>query len=151
MKLLDYISREHIAYGFSASSKDGFFQAAIDRICVDNPGFSPDSLHELFLRREQTMSTGIGLGLAIPHIVSEDCQRQVIYVFRLQDPLDFDSLDKKPVHLVFMLIASAQQPPGLHLQTLAHLGLLLKRSGCLEGLLAAATAEELYGVLQRYD
>lgn len=151
MKLLDYIPREHVVFDFSTPSKERFFDAAINRICDDCPGFSPDILHKLFLMREQTLSTGIGQGLAIPHIVLDGCPRQLVYVFRLQSPLEFDSLDKQPVRLVFMLIASAQQPPGLHLQTLAHIGLLLKRTGCLDKLLAATNANELYEVLQRYD
>ena len=84
----------------------------------------PQLYHE-FCKRENTMSTGIGSGVAIPHVISSTIKRMKIAVYRSRNGIMFDSLDGRPVFLVFAVAAPITRR-GHYLQTLASLSMILK-------------------------
>ncbi len=151
MKLLQVLSRDSIYFGSTPEGKDAFFDYAVDIITGRNPEYDRSAIKNLFMMREQTLSTGIGDRIAIPHIMYEKCSRQELYIFKLKNPLEFDALDKQPVEIVFMLIGSSKDAPALHMQILAKMGLMLRKPGVIDALRAASTPDDLYGVLQQYD
>jgi len=108
-------------------------------------------MKELFSQREETLSTAIGGGVAIPHIIYDRATAQQLYIFRLRKPLDFNALDNRPVEIVFALVAASVQPAIVHLQTLAKIGLMLKKESFLHDLLLSADADEIFEVVKKYD
>ena len=103
-------------------------------------------LFDRLLERERLGSTGIGGGIAIPHgRMGTLTQPRGLFV-QLAQPIDFDSIDERPVDLVFMLMA----PEGAgadHLKALARVSRLLRDRGLLEKLRATESAEALYALL----
>ena len=75
--------------------------------------------------RERLGSTGIGEGVAIPHGKLKDLKRLLISFGRSRSGVDFDSMDGKPAHLFFLLVAP-EESVGVHLKTLARISKLLK-------------------------
>lgn len=109
-----------------------------------------DKLLQALLKREQLGSTGIGDNMAIPHAKSDDIEQIVTVFARSQKGIDFDSLDRKPVHFVFMLLAPSAST-GLHLKALAKIARLFKNSSLRENILKAESASEIYTVIREED
>ncbi|MDB4837477.1 PTS sugar transporter subunit IIA [Marinomonas sp.] len=111
-----------------------------NRLHCDN-----EEIYDALLAREKLGSTGIGSGIAIPHCRLESANHAAILVLSLQKPVDFDSIDKIAVDLIFALIV----PPSEcneHLATLAQIAELAQSTTSLEQLRAAETDEELFRV-----
>jgi PTS system nitrogen regulatory IIA component len=96
--------------------------------------------------RENLGSTGYGEGVAFPHARIEGLDKVCGLFARLDEPVDFDALDGKPVDLVFMLI-SPENSGADHLTALAALSRILKTEGSCEKLRKARSVEELYAIL----
>ena len=103
-------------------------------------------LFDRLLERERLGSTGIGGGIAIPHGRLPALDKPVGLFARLVHPVDFDSIDERPVDVVFLLVA----PEGAgadHLKALARVSRLLRDRGLVEKLRATESADALYALL----
>jgi PTS system nitrogen regulatory IIA component len=103
-------------------------------------------LFDRLLERERLGSTGIGGGIAIPHGRMPGLAKPVGLFARLGHPVDFDSIDERPVDSVFLLLA----PEGAgadHLKALARVSRLLRDRGLVEKLRATESADALYALL----
>jgi mannitol/fructose-specific phosphotransferase system IIA component (Ntr-type) len=102
------------------------------------------------LDRERQMTTGIGQGIAVPHLVSPLSGALKIAIGRSSAGLDFGSFDREPVRLVVMLLAQESER-DLYLKVLSAIARLFQEPGVLARALAAAGAEELLAVLKKYE
>ncbi|MDH3801907.1 MAG: PTS sugar transporter subunit IIA, partial [Deltaproteobacteria bacterium] len=109
-----------------------------------------EALVEVLLERERLGSTGIGDGIAIPHGKVQDLDELVLSFGRSSQGIEFDSMDGRPTHLFFLLIAP-ENSAGIHLRALAKISRLLKSSHFRQRLLEAGTEEELFQVIQEED
>jgi nitrogen PTS system EIIA component len=103
-------------------------------------------LFDRLLERERLGSTGIGSGIAIPHARMAGIERPRGLFARLGHPVDFDSIDERPVDIVFLLVA----PEGAgadHLKALARVSRLLRDRSLVEKLRNTETADALYALL----
>ena len=92
-----------------------------------------DSLAESIRKRESSMSTGIGFGIGIPHAATTLLSEVVAMVGRSRQGIQFDALDGKPVHLVFLFLVPTGQFQK-HVHVLANVAKLLHRPDFREGL-----------------
>ncbi len=111
------------------------------------PGDS-ESVLEAIRQREQTMSTGIGLGIAIPHASSDKVQEVVAGFGRSKRGIEFDSLDGQPVSFIVLFVVPKDQFQT-HLRTLAAIAKFLNDRTVRDELSAANTASDILGVFQR--
>ncbi len=109
-----------------------------NRLHCDN-----EAVYDALLGREKLGSTGIGNGIAIPHCRLESANSTAIIVMSLESPIDFDSIDKQAVDLIFALIVPPHECDQ-HLSTLAQIAELAQSPQTLEKLRSAQTNEELY-------
>ena len=103
-------------------------------------------LFDRLLERERLGSTGIGGGIAIPHGRMPSLTKPIGVFARLAHPVDFDSIDERPVDTVFLLLA----PEGAgadHLKALARVSRLLRDRGLVDKLRATESADALYALL----
>jgi nitrogen PTS system EIIA component len=103
-------------------------------------------LFDRLLEREKLGSTGVGGGIAIPHGRMASLDKPVGLFARLANPVDFDSIDERPVDIVFLLMA----PEGAgadHLKALARVSRLLRDRSLVEKLRATDNADALYALL----
>jgi PTS system nitrogen regulatory IIA component len=103
-------------------------------------------LFDRLLERERLGSTGIGGGIAIPHGRMAGIGAPLGLFARLAQPIDFDSIDERPVDIVFLLVA----PEGAgadHLKALARVSRLLRDRALVEKLRATDSADALYALL----
>ena len=97
------------------------------------------------IRREKQASTGIGKGVAVPHVHEDSIQRQVLAIGISREGIEFDAIDGQPVHII-ALFASPRRHQKQHMQLLATLSRLLQQEEVRERLIAAADAQEVLAV-----
>jgi mannitol/fructose-specific phosphotransferase system IIA component (Ntr-type) len=112
----------------------------IDRACRD-------TILAALKQREETMSTGIGFGIAIPHASSESVDEVVAAFGRSSHGLEFDALDNAPVKFVVLFIVPKNQFQT-HLRTLASIAKFLNDRSVRESLAAAETREQILAVFE---
>ncbi|MBA7478478.1 PTS system fructose-specific EIIABC component [subsurface metagenome] len=105
---------------------------------------------EAVLAREQTRSTGIGSGIAIPHGKCKAVKELVMAIGLADEPIDFASVDGKPVTTIFLLVSPADQT-GPHIQALARISRLMLDEHFKEGLEKATSSDEVYELLNNKE
>lgn len=109
-----------------------------------------DAVLDSVLMREQTRSTGIGSGIAIPHGKSKGVDELVMSIGLAKDPIEFESIDGKPVSII-VLLASPTGQTGPHIQALARISRLMLDEDFRSKLEASSTAEEAYDLISQKE
>ncbi len=107
-----------------------------------------DSVLTALRDREETMSTGIGFGIAIPHASSEHVTQVVAAFGRSSAGIEFEALDNAPVKFVVLFVVPKDQFQT-HLRTLAAIAKFLNDRSIRERLAAAASAEEILAIFEK--
>lgn len=150
MKLFDLISKETIAEDLRESTKEGVIAEMARLIAVHSEGIDGPELAKILMEREALGSTGIGEGVAIPHGKYPGIKFLTGALGRSINGVDFQSMDGKPAHLFFLLVAP-ENSAGLHLKALARISRFLKTEKLRNKLLGAASKDEMVQVLTEED
>lgn len=150
MKIQDIVSPEAIVDNLRADTKEGVLRELSEVIAKFVPKLSTDSLAGILMERESLGSTGIGDGVAIPHGKVAGIERLVAAFGRSRNGVQFHSLDGKPAHLFFLIMAP-ENSAGMHLKALARISRLLKDERFRRSLLEAADVDELRKLLNEED
>jgi PTS system nitrogen regulatory IIA component len=150
MKISDFLNPELILPELAARTKEEVLQELADRIARNFPEVPAEQLLRILKERERLGSTGIGDGFAIPHGKSKSIDRMIISFGRSRAGIPFDSLDGKPAHYFFVLIAP-ENSAGDHLKALAKISRFLKNSLFKESLAKAEGQAELQKLCQDQD
>ena len=149
MKIMDIIDIDLINAELKARSKREVLRELADMI-AKKEGLDIKTLIPVLDEREKLGSTGIGDGIAIPHGKLRGLKRLVASFGRSDKGVDFESIDGKPAHLFFLLMAP-ENTAGMHLKALARISRLLKDTKLRERLMESKTTQEVYKVLQEED
>ena len=103
-------------------------------------------IQNALLEREKTMSTGIGLGVAIPHCSTEYVRSAVAGFAILRNGVDFQGVDEQPVHLVVLLILPRNKFDR-HVKTLATVARLCNDAVFRDAVRKAKNSEEAYEII----
>jgi PTS system nitrogen regulatory IIA component len=127
---------------FSARNKQDALAYMI-RKAVKHPSVhDPQALEDGILSRERVISTGIGLGVAIPHAKLPSVRDFFVCVGVLAQGVDWDSTDEEPVRIILLIVGpDNQQNP--YLQILAKLSSIIKLPANRETILAATTGDQI--------
>jgi nitrogen PTS system EIIA component len=147
MNLLDILNPSCIKFPLESNDKKGVIDELVDVLHEHDMVSKPEALKEAVWTREQTRTTGIGRGLAIPHSKSDSVSRLVIAIGKPAEPIDFASIDNKPVRLV-VLLASPPEKTSDHIQALAQISRLMTMDEFRDKAYASESAQELYELLQ---
>jgi PTS system nitrogen regulatory IIA component len=143
MQITDMFKKEYIIEELKAKSKRAVLGELSEIFTRYHPGIQNEAMIEVLLDREKLGSTGIGDGIAIPHGKLKGLDSLVIAFGRSHDGIDFDSIDGKPVHIFFLLMAP-ESSTGQHLKALAKISRMLKDPEFRSNLMSAKSTEELY-------
>ena len=102
------------------------------------------------LTRERIRSTGTGAGIAIPHGKCEAVKELVMAIGITKEPIEFDSVDEKPVTILFLLVSPTNQT-GPHIQALAGISRLMLNEEFKQKLEQVTSAEEVYRLLEEIE
>lgn len=118
------VSPTFIDASVSVTSKRHLLLSLAQRVAAPY-GVEERDVLEALQAREQEGSTGAGDGVAIPHAKLEGLTRTVTYFARLEEPVDYDSVDDEPVDLIFLILAPISAN-GDHLKLLARVSRAFK-------------------------
>jgi nitrogen PTS system EIIA component len=113
-------------------------------------GINQQELVRVLMEREQLGSTGIGGGIGIPHGKLKNLDNLVLGFGLSRKGIDFDSMDKRPTHIFFLLV-TPENSTGLHLKVLARISRLLKNDDFKEKLFQISDAEEFLNEIEQVD
>jgi nitrogen PTS system EIIA component len=150
MKIVDILTEQSIVTELKGSTKKQVMEELIDAVLEYKPQLDRKRLMSVLLERERLGSTGIGDGIAIPHGKLKDLDQLVLSFGRSSQGVDFESMDGKPVHLFFLLVAP-ENCAGIHLRALAKIARLLKNSAIRKKLGSVASREEIYSIIREED
>lgn len=117
--------------------------------CAAKAGLPCDreELKERIYYREKLMSTGIGLGIGLPHVRMEGITEPMITIGLQPDGIiGYESIDGLPIKIVIMILVGRDQHKQ-HLELLSKIVTILKRSRIIDALLSAETPDDAYQVL----
>lgn len=147
MNLLDIVSPEGIVSPLQATSKKGAIEELVDVLAKLGKVQDASVLKDAVWQREQTKTTGIGLGLAIPHGRCSGIQSIAMAMGKPASPMEFDAIDGKPVRVI-VLLASPPDKTSDHIQALARISRLMSDSDFREKMYKASTGAEMYELLR---
>ncbi|MAD94644.1 MAG: PTS lactose transporter subunit IIC [Rhodobacteraceae bacterium] len=145
MDMAEILEQNAVRYTAGASSKKRLLQDISDHAeasyCLKS-----DEIFTALQSRENLGTTGVGRGVAIPHARFETLDRIVGLFFRLEKPVNFDSMDRQPVDLIFTLLAPASDSPE-HLKALAMVSRTLRSEENCKTLRANSQPATLFSIL----
>ena len=149
MRLVDHLRIELIELNLRSQTKDEVLRELSDLLPIDEK--SKEMLIETLKKREELGSTGVSRGIAIPHCRSLLVKRLYVIIGRSKKGMDFESLDGKPVHIFFLIVAPPQEPSNQYLITLGRVAQLARGLSKKKEILEIENKEEFLRYLSKLD
>jgi PTS system nitrogen regulatory IIA component len=150
MKIIELLDQNSILPDMAATNKLGVLEELAATLVPGADGLDLDTVVEVLMERERLGSTGIGDNVAIPHGKLTNLSGLKLAFGRSLKGVNFDSMDGKPSHLFFLLLAPANSA-GLHLKALAKISRMLMSATFRENLMQAPKGQDIYQLLQEKD
>ncbi len=145
MEIGDLITPESVIPNFRVGNKKQALQE-LARKAAALTGLPEKAICDVLVERERLGTTGVGMGIAIPHGKLPGVTRMTGIFARLEKPIDFDSIDVQPVDLIFLLLAP-EDAGTEHLKALARVSRLLRDRAMCAKLRGTENAVALYALL----
>jgi fructose PTS system EIIBC or EIIC component len=149
MNLKELLRIDCIRLDQPATDKEVLIQTMVGDLEKAGVVSDPAAVLQALLDRERVMSTGIGGGVAIPHAQSPAVSSLAVGLARPVQGISFDSLDEKPVRLVFMIVGPEER--GGFIRILARISRLLYSGELQTRLLEAKTPEEVIKTIEEEE
>ena len=150
MILTDILHPQCIQVPLVCKDKQDAIIQLIDTLAQIHHLTDAQQLKDAVLERENTRTTGMGFGIAIPHGKTSSCNKLIMAIGVPSEPLDFNSVDGKPVNLILLLISPANQTKK-HIQALGAVSRMLVIEKIREAFFAAQTPKNVYDLLQKHQ
>jgi nitrogen PTS system EIIA component len=150
MRLEQILKLEYLNDDLQAKNKTEAL-AELSEMVIKGPlKLDKSKIFNVLQQREKLGSTGIGEGVAIPHGKIGDLEELIVAFGRSKNGVAFDSIDGKPVHLFFLLLAP-ENCTGQHLKALAKISKMLKVGNFRKKLMDAKSNNDLYKIIIDQD
>lgn len=152
MKLSDFVISEAILSDLQATNKEQAIREIVGSLmaCGQLKQDEGESIISAIMKREELGSTGIGNGVAVPHTKHPSVDRMIGTVAVSKDGLDFASIDREPVDIIFLLVSPPDRP-GDHLRALENISRHLRVELFCRFLRQAKSREDIVEVLDEAD
>jgi len=150
MKITDLLQESSVVSALAGRSKAEVIEELAGVLTHDHAEIDRQRLIQALEDRERLNSTALGDGVAIPHGKLPGLKRVLAAFGRSRAGVDFQSLDGKPTHLFFLLVAP-EDSAGAHLKALARISRLLKDEGFRIRLMEASNAHDLFETIRTED
>jgi len=150
MKIMDYLDEEWVIADLQGADKTSILKELSGVLVKPCKASSVEELLQVLLDREKLGSTGIGEGIAIPHGRLKKLKKFFISFGRSVKGVEFDSIDRKPSQLFFLVMAPENSAVD-NLKLLSRIVKLLKEPSYKKRLLEAPSRKELFKVISEED
>lgn len=151
IQLSEFFEEDLFIPEITAADKKGALRELVDTLVRSQRIKEGDILLQMLEQREHLGSTGIGRGVAVPHGRTLAISRLAVVFGRSQKGIDFEAMDGKPVHLVFLTVAPPQERSNLYLPVLGKIVETVKSAKNRRRLLSAGSFDEVAEVLEEAD
>lgn len=147
--ILSELMQEGVICFLEENTRDHALKKLIDALCYAGKIVDQSAFLEAITKREKIVSTGIGMGVAVPHAKLVDFDRFFLAVGlqKTKEGIDWDALDGAPVRLIFMIGGPANQQTE-YLKILSHLTSAIKDEERRKKLLSSNTKEEMIAIFE---
>ncbi|MBK7258152.1 MAG: PTS sugar transporter subunit IIA [Ignavibacteriae bacterium] len=150
MKISDILTEDLVVAGLTGSSKNDIIDAMVDLVALSPKVLDKEKVRSAILERERIMSTGVGNGFAIPH-GKTDAVSEIVAAFAVtEEEIDYDSLDEKPVRLVFLLVGK-DNLVGPHIKLLSRISRLMNKEEFRKRLLLVSSPKEIIDLFRQEE
>ncbi len=150
-RVYELLQRQNIIIGVENASKNEIIEHLMHHLLQDDVDTSiRNAILKAILKRESMESTGIGNGIAIAHAKLEQIENFQIVLGLSHGGIDFDAIDNKPVHIIFLVLCSEKQKI-LYIRILARLARLLHNNNFRNGLLNQKSPNDVINFIKQYE
>jgi len=149
MQLEDILSLERCHCRIEGISKKRILSKISEIVSENIDSLESAEVFDALMAREQLGTTGLGDGIAIPHCRLAPCKNIIGALVTLDQPIDFDSLDRKPVDILFVLLVPREEKDE-HVRTLAELATLFNDEDFCYTIRHTHDSEDLYNIAITY-
>ena len=139
-----------ICVNLESEEKEEVFEELVEKVIALKPNLNRQNILNAIQERESLMSTGIKEGIAVPHGKLDEIDEVMGVVGISKSGIDYEALDNKPVHLVFLLLSSKNNAE-FHLRVLRHLSTVIEANGFVAELMEQTDADGVYQIICKYD
>ena len=152
MKLSDFVCFEAVIPQLKSSDRDDIIVEMVEALGKAGKlgKASSEDIAKAVIARENEASTGIGKGVAVPHVKHADISDVVATIGGSEEGIDFSSLDKKPVYSVILLL-SPDDNPDKHLQAMENIFRNLQKEDFRKFLRQAKSVEAIKETIVDHD
>lgn len=141
MSVKEMFSKDRVKFDLKATTKDEVINELISILVETGKVSDKEVFKQAVLKREEEFSTGIGMGIAIPHGKSSAVTEASIVFGLSKAGVDYESMDDKPAHL-FFLIAVPEESSDVHLRALSEISRKLMHTETRKQIFNATSFEE---------
>ena len=150
MRITELLKKDSVSLGVRVDSKDAAINYLVDLHARVGNITDKAIFKEGIVKREESGSTAIGEGIAIPHAKNKAVTKAGLAAMTVPEGVDYDSLDGQPTNLIFM-IAAPEGGSDVHLEVLSRLSMLLIDEDFRKELLASKNVDEFLKVCDKYE
>lgn len=150
MRLTEILKPSDIKVPLAATTKNDAIAELVNLLADNGQIKDPKKVLASVLDREATRTTGIGNGLAIPHGKCEGTEQLVMAIGKPGAPIDFQSIDGRPVTLIWLL-SSPQDKTGPHIHALARISRLMTIDKFRQALAGATTPQAIFDLIVQQE
>ena len=150
MKVSELLSTKNILTLFNSEHKEDVINELVDLLKGDERVIDLEEVRKCVFEREEKMSTGVGKGFAIPHGKTNSVTDIVAAFGKSESPIEYNSLDGEPVHLVFLLIGK-ENLLAKHIKLLSRISRMMNNEEFRKRLIVADSKESILNIFQEEE
>ena len=150
MRLTDVLNEDQINISLKSNTRDDCIRELISKLVETKIITNEKSIFNAVLEREKIMTTGVGNGIAIPHCKHEDSPEFAVCLGIQSKGLDFQSVDQKPVKIIFLLVGPVNNP-GLHIKLLSRISRLMSNEELRQQLLSCDSDKDAFDLIHEEE
>jgi len=150
MEICEVLSQDRVIIGLKSKNKINVIQEILEVATTSGKISNKEGLFESILEREKLQTTGVGFGLAIAHAKTDDVEGVILSLGISEDGVNYDSLDGKPAHIIFMLMASTDKNTE-YLSVLAKIARIFKEEDFREAVIHAGSSADVMNLIKQRE
>ena len=150
MKVHELLNTNNILTEFKTENKNDVINELVDLLKCDKRVLDLEDIRKCVFEREEKMSTGVGKGFAIPHGKTNSVEDILAAFGKSESPIEYNSLDDEPVHLVFLLIGK-ENLLAKHIKLLSRISRMMNNEEFRKKLIQAKNKETILQLFQEEE
>ncbi|HEY6626802.1 MAG TPA: PTS sugar transporter subunit IIA [Ignavibacteriaceae bacterium] len=150
MKVHELLNIKYVLTDFKSEKKDEVINELVDLLKGDERIIDLQEVRKCVFEREEKMSTGVGKGFAIPHGKTNSVNDILAAFGKSEAPIEYNSLDGEPVHLIFLLIGK-ENLVAKHIKLLSRISRLMNNEEFRKKLINADSKESILKIFEEEE